>query len=353
MNGVNGSGANGTRSATATSARPVAKSALVNGAGASSTAKTAKNSTTETQSQRDRVLAARQRNAAARAAADRRRSLEGGWLRRQWPMVAAVVTVVLIIAVFFAIARNASSGSASIGSVAPDTVLSKVTGVSQGVSEKIGTGGVANPFQKTQGNPPVNKTADGKPIFLYIGADYCPFCASERWSVVTALSRFGTFSNIKLMQSSSTDTYPNTSTFTFQDASYTSQYLDFQMVETADRSGNPLEKMSSDQQAIFDKYDAPPYVDQSNTGAIPFLSSGNQYVQIGLGSGFTPQAMQGMTWQDIADKLNDPNSGIAKGIVGNANYITAAICQLTDNKPANVCTAAPIPQIISDMKAGK
>ena len=344
---------NGTNGAVATSARPAVKSALTNGAGASSAAKTAKNSTTESQSQRDRVLAARQRNAAARAAADRRRSLEGGWLRRQWPMVAAVVTVVLIIAVFFAIARNASSGSASIGSVTPDTVMSKVTGVSQNTYEKIGTGGVTNPFQKTQSNPPVNKTADGKPIFLYIGADYCPFCASERWSVVMALSRFGQFNNVKLMQSSSTDTYPNTSTFTFQDASYTSQYFEFQMVETADRSGNALEKLTSDQQAIFDKYDAPPYVDKSNTGAIPFLSSGNQYVQIGLGSGFSPQAMQGMTWQDIADKLNDPNSAIAKGIVGNANYITAAICQLTDNKPANVCTAAPIPQIISDMKAGK
>jgi hypothetical protein len=26
---------------------------------------------------------------------------------------------------------------------------------------------------------------------------------------------------------------------------------------------------------------------------------------------------------------------------------------VTDNKPANVCTAAPIPSIITDMKAGK
>ena len=35
-------------------------------------------------------------------------------------------------------------------------------------------------------------TADGKPKVLYVGAEYCPFCAAERWPMVVALSRFGT-----------------------------------------------------------------------------------------------------------------------------------------------------------------
>jgi len=51
--------------------------------------------------------------------------------------------------------------------------------------------------------------------------------------------------------------------------------------------------------------------------------------------------------------MNDPNNSVTQSIVANANFLTAAICQMTDNKPANVCTAAPIPSIISDMKAGK
>ena len=342
QNGANG--ANGASGATATSSRPAVKSSISNGS--------AKNGNNlEPLSSHDRVVAARQRNAAARAAADRRRSLEGGWLRRQWPMVAAVVTVVLIIAVFFTIAHNASSGSASIGNPAPDSVVSKVTGVSQSTYEKIGKGTIANPFQKAQGNPPINKTSDGKPIFLYVGAEYCPFCAGERWSMVMALSRFGTFSNLTLTQSSSTDVYPNTSTFSYRGSSYTSQYLDFQGVETQDRTGNTLDTMTKDQEAVFKKYDAPPYIDSQNAGSIPFLSVGNQYIEIS--AGFIPDQMQGLTWQEIADKLNDPNSSIAKSVVANANYITAAICQVTDNKPANVCTAAPIPQIVSDMKAGK
>ncbi|HEU5347020.1 MAG TPA: DUF929 family protein [Ktedonobacterales bacterium] len=340
--GVNGSG--GSKGTTATAARSAVTTSPSSGA-------SPKNGNLETQSQRDRVQAARQRNAAARAAAERRRSLQGSWLRRQWPLLAAVVTVVLIIAVFFALSRNAAPGSTSIGGAVPDTVLSKVTGVSQSTFEKVGKGTIGNPFKAVQGNPPVNKGADGKPIFLYVGADYCPFCAAERWSLVMALSRFGTFKDLTLMQSSSTDTYPNTSTFTFHGASYTSQYIDFQGVETQDRDGKDLDKLTSAQQAIFDKYDAPPYIDAQYKGSIPFLSVGNQYVEIS--AGFIPDQMQGLTWQQIADKLNDPNNSITQSIVANANYITAAICQVTDNKPANVCTAAPIPQIVSDMKAGK
>lgn len=339
-----GSASGGAKGATATATRPAVKPTP-----ASTT--TAKTVGSGAQNQSDRIAAARARNAAARAAADRRRSREGSWLRRQWPMVAAVVTVLLLIAVFFAISRNASSASASIGNPVPASVLSKVTGVSQSTFEKVGKGTIADPFKATQGNPPVNKDKNGKPILLFVGGDYCPYCAAERWSMVMALSRFGTFNGLTLMQSSGTDTFPNTNTFTFHGATYTSDYLDFQGMETSDRNQQPLDKLSSDQQAIFDKYNAPPYIDSQNAGAIPFLSVGNQFVQIG--AAFIPDQMQGLTWQQIADNLNDPNNSVTQSIVANANYMTAAICQVTDNKPANVCTAAPIPSIISDMKAGK
>lgn len=339
-----GSASGGAKGSTATAARPAVKSAP-----ASTT--TSKTVGSGAQNQNDRIAAARARNAAARAAADRRRSMQGGWLRRQWPMVTAVVTVVLLIAVFFTIAHNASSGSASIGSPVPASVLSKVTTVSQSTFEKVDKGTIANSFQPAQGNPPVNKDANGKPIFFYTGGEYCPYCAAERWSMVVALSRFGTFNGLTLMQSSSSDVYPNTSTFSFHGASYSSQYLAFQAVETQDRNQQPLDKLTSAQQDIFNKYDAPPYIDSQYAGSIPFLSVGNQFIEIS--AGFIPDQMQGLTWQQIADKLSDPNDTVTQSIVANANYITAAICQVTGNKPASVCTAAPIPSIISDMKAGK
>lgn len=341
---ASGGSSGGAKGGTATATRPAVKSASANGTAA-------KTSSSAAQSQNERIAAARQRNAANRAAAQRRRAMEGGWLRQRWPIVAAVVTVLLIIAVFFAIAHNASPGSADVGSPVPANILTQVTSVNQSVFEKVGKGTIANPFKNAQGSPPINKTSDGKPIFLYVGAEYCPYCAAERWSLVVALSRFGSFKNLTLMQSSSTDSYPNTSTFSFHGASYSSQYVDFQTVETEDRVGQTLEKMNSDQQAIFDKYDAPPYISSQYAGSIPFLSVGNQYIEIS--AGFIPDQMQGLTWQQISEKLNDPTNSITQNIVANANYITAAICLVNDSKPASVCGAAPIPQLMSDMKAGK
>ncbi len=47
-----------------------------------------------------------------------------------------------------------------------------------------------------------------KPQVAYIGAEYCPFCASERWPMVIALSRLGTFSGLGLTTSSATDVFP-------------------------------------------------------------------------------------------------------------------------------------------------
>ena len=54
---------------------------------------------------------------------------------------------------------------------------------------------------------------------------------------------------------------------------------------------------------------------------------------------FTPAAMAGKTWSQIASAMQDPSSPIARDVVGAANYFTAAICQVTGNRPASVCSA--------------
>ena len=40
-------------------------------------------------------------------------------------------------------------------------------------------------------SPPL--TASGPAQILFVGAEYCPFCAAERWPLVVALARFGRF----------------------------------------------------------------------------------------------------------------------------------------------------------------
>src|SRR6266516_4182442 len=110
-------------------------------------------------------------------------------------------------------------------------------------------------------------TKDGKPEVLYIGAEYCPYCAAERWAMAVALSKFGTFTGLRGIHSSSSDAFPSTPTLTFYKTGYTSRYLVFTPVETTTEDRNtPLQKTTAAQQALLSKYDAPPYVSQGSTG---------------------------------------------------------------------------------------
>ena len=79
----------------------------------------------------------------------------------------------------------------------------------------------------------------GKPEVLFIGAEYCPYCAAERWALVMALSKFGTFSNVMGVISSSTDVNANTPTFSLYHSGYTSPYLSFVPVRDRDEDRGP------------------------------------------------------------------------------------------------------------------
>jgi hypothetical protein len=210
------------------------------------------------------------------------------------------------------------------------------------VFAKVGTGGNANPLH------PIPAAAlqgsDGKPEFLYIGAEYCPFCAAERWSMVVALSRFGSFKNLHLTSSSSTDVYPNTSTFTFYGSTYSSPTIDFVSVEETTRDQTvALQTPTAQQQQIISTYDRAPYVPSNEAGGIPFIDIGGHYVVVS--SGYSPQDIANLSWSDISSKLSDSNDKVTQDIIGNANWLTAAICKATGDKPANVCTMSTIQQI--------
>ena len=181
---------------------------------------------------------------------------------------------------------------------------------------------------------------------MYVGAEYCPYCAAERWSMITALSRFGTFSNLKEMSSSSSDTDPNTSTFTFVDASYSSQYLDFTPTEVEDRGGSALQTPSTQVEQIYTTYNQPPYT--VSTG-YPFLDIAGQFVL--YDTSYDPAILQGLSWQQIASDLSNAQSNVTQAIVGNANWLTTAICVATGNQPASVCSSSTIQGIETSLKA--
>jgi hypothetical protein len=254
-----------------------------------------------------------------------------------WLLGGIVVMVAIIIGIFIYLSRQPAPGTSTTGG---DTaaVLKTITSVDPSLLAQVGTGNAQNLMKPVKNGSPLTGP-NGKPEFFYAGGEFCPYCAAQRWAMIVALSRFGTFSNVTELTSSEGN-YP---TFTFHGSSYSSQYIDFVPVELTDNQHNPLDTPTAEQQQLFNTYDAPPYVDASSTGSIPFIDIGNKFVS--AGSYYSPTVLDGLSWQAIATQIKDPNSDVAKGILGTANYLTAAICSVTNNQPTSVCTSAPIPQI--------
>lgn len=174
----------------------------------------------------------------------------------------------------------------------------------------------------------------GAPHVFYLGADYCPFCAAQRWALVTALSHFGTWTDLATTTSAADDVYPNTATFSFHGASFSSPYLTFAGVETAtnQRSSTgyvPLDTPTAEQSRIVQTFD--------RAGSIPFLDLGGRFIQ--SGSSFVPTVLAGMTVDEIAAQAADPSTAAGRQIQAAAGVLVADLCQLTNQQPSNVCSA--------------
>jgi hypothetical protein len=260
-----------------------------------------------------------------------------------WSIVVVIIVIGAIVAV--KLANNSSSTTSTGSSLASPALMAKITSLESSLFESTGQGTATKlPQPLPSGTPAL--TSNGKPEILFVGAEYCPYCATERWPMVIALSRFGTFTNLGLTTSSATDVYPSTATFAFHGSSYDSKYIVFTPVEETtnqpDGSGGyvKLDTPTAEQQALITAYDTPPYVPASSKGSIPFIYFGGQFLI--AGSTYDPSVLQGKTQDEIASELSDPTSDISKGAVGAANSITAAICTMTKNQPSNVCNTSMI-----------
>jgi thiol-disulfide isomerase/thioredoxin len=295
-------------------------------------------------SRREKIAAQR---AAARRAEQRRRILIAG---------GSILAVIIVIVAFIVIKANSnpskpttttSSANGPTGS-ALASVVAKVKSVPASTLNSVGEGGgaVSATPQTIKGGTAL--TSGGKPEMLYMGAEYCPYCAAERWSMIVALSRFGTFSGLATVHSGikngagEAEPYPSTPTWTFANAKYTSKYLTFTSVEmqtnipdSSNGSYTTLQTPTAAQNTLIDKLDAAPYTTEA--GAIPFVDFGNK--DLIIGASYNPQVLSGLSWSTIATDLSNPSSPVAQAVDGTANYITAAICKMTGNQPASACTS--------------
>ncbi len=283
----------------------------------------------------------------------------------------AVFIVIVIVAVVVAVKLTGSSttSKSSSSQLAPATVVKDITTIPISQYNSIGLPSASltktisfSPPIEMKGQPPLKGLAPGnKPEVFFFGADYCPFCATERWPLVMALSRFGTFSNLHVTTSSAIDVYPQTNTFSFYKSSYSSPYISFIPVEYETNqplaSGNgytPLMTPTKLENTIVSKYDGPPYTgpqtSTSSSGAIPFVDIGNKAII--SGASYTPQLLSGLNWQQIASQIRGGSTTLAKAAIGAANYISGAICSITNDQPSSVCNSSPVKTAKSNLGLG-
>lgn len=265
-----------------------------------------------------------------------------------WLVVGVVVLIGAALVVALLLGRSGSDSNSTTAAAPP--VLGALTSVPASTRAKVGAGTV-NRLPIKIAAPAL--TAGGKPLVFFMGAEYCPYCAAERWPVVEALSRFGTFTGLKTTHSSSTDVFPSTKTLTFVGATYTSKYLSFDSVELNgnELQGNdypPLQKLSPAQEQLVRTYSAPPYLPAASAGSIPFIDFGGRFLV--SGASYDPGVLQGKSALEIAKAMSDPTSPVAQGATGAANVLTAVLCELTGGQPGSVCSAKPIPQLQPQLK---
>ncbi len=276
-----------------------------------------------------------------------RKGRRSGAKRSKTPwVILSLVVVLAIVAYFIFTLSGATGGSPLNGQPVSPVVLSQLAGVSANTLNTVGAGPATNPVKPITSATPL--IANGKPEMLYMGAEYCPFCAAERWSMIIALDKFGNFTGLEYTQSSASDpAFPNTPTFTFRNATYSSSYISFVSVEQTDRNHQPLQTATAEQTALLNQYDT--------QGSIPFIDLGNQYVVVG--SQFSPAVLRvggGTTappynWTQIAAQLDNSTSAIALNVDGTANRLISAICKIDGDKPSSVCSQS-FAQVLSHVR---
>jgi hypothetical protein len=258
---------------------------------------------------------------AARAARKRNLLFGGGAV----VVVLVVVVVIVIVGVSGKKAKTAGNPVAP-ASLAVTAALGKAAAVTSAPSS---LSAVTGPPSRLTGAALTG--TNGKPQVLYVGADFCPFCAATRWPLTVALSRFGTFSNLQTTKSAANDKFPNTPTLSYHGATYVSTYIDFVGLETQDGAHHTLDPLTAAQSQLFEKLGG---------NSFPFVDFGGKWMQTVASA--DPSVLAGLTPDAVAAQVADPTSKIGSSVQQGADVFSAVICSIDGGKPATVCTSPAV-----------
>jgi hypothetical protein len=248
---------------------------------------------------------------------------------RRITIVGTLVIVGISLAVGIYLVSTVQSPLASyVGKVVTSSDITSLYADSLAPYGQPPTTTMLNTMHSSSGTPYLAGT---KPIIVYIGAEYCPYCAAERWPLIISLMRFGNFSNLHYTISSASDIYPNSPTFTFVGSTYTSKYIVFHPFENEDRNRNALQPVPANYTTVW----------QANGSGFPFMNFGNKYI---VPSATLISSISGENWTQV---LRSISSGDPFGVQvkESANLMTSLICKLLVGQPngqPGLCSAYPI-----------
>ena len=270
--------------------------------------------------------------------------------RLAWGAVIVILLGVVTL-VTYALTHVSSPSAPAHPAVTSPTVLATLSSVPATTFDDVGVTAPGTTLTSpTVVTPPSPLTVRGKPEVLFVGSEFCPFCAAERWSVVVALARFGTFTTLHDGTSSSLTVFPNTSTFTFDGVGYSSRYVTLTGVELFSNTSGPdgtftrLARLTPAQSVLVNRYTA---AGGDPTGASPFVDVAGRLVA--LTSGFSPVLLAGQSQSQIAGAVTRPPPPSPPGSTGTitpptgqavvavANELSAGICAATGQQPSTVC----------------
>jgi len=263
-----------------------------------------------------------------------------------WAFITLILAIVVILLIL-KVARGSTTPQTPPVTPATPAFAKALDSLPASTFNSAGAPGSQEPAPVVLSGQPLLAQA-GRPVVVYLGAEFCPYCAAERWVLIAALGRFGTFSHLGATSSSNFEAFGGTATFSFDGAVYRSRYVTFSSVEEYEEapSGNApagfhvLERPSSFEQGVLKRYDSASFT--TEPGALPFVDVANRLLVTGAGVGFSPGLLQGSSMGKIAGELSDPTSSVGRTVLGAANELTAAICSATGQRPVNVCTSTGV-----------
>lgn len=245
----------------------------------------------------------------------------------------AVAAAVVIIAVVVAIGVSGSSGGAPRSS-APAAAVEQM----RSVSVPTMVAGNARVQPTVFAEPPAGGTltAGGKPELLFIGAEFCPICAAERWPMTMALMKFGTFTNLQTTHSAKAD--GDAGTWSYYGSTYSSPYLSFDPKElyTNQPSGSyykRLETLTKAEQAVWTANEG----SSANGLSFPFIDFGGKAVL--ESAQYNPETIYYKSFSNILASVGSNDNTIGAQIDSAAAVFTKYVCDMTGNQPSSVCSA--------------